>query len=170
MLLFRWVWPGILFLHWSVHVLLYSRQQAFMSNLFQECYWGVLAGDYAFVSVRSGVWARSLHCPSHYVSRSWRRLWHRLRLLLLRLLHLLQLFPGQDKNKLMTWAFRWISDIFLSFLVQMLNLFVAVIMDNFEYLTRDSSILGPHHLDEFVRIWGEYDRLAWWGYKAFLSF
>lgn len=44
---------------------------------------------------------------------------------------------------------------------QMLNLFVAVIMDNFEYLTRDSSILGPHHLDEFVRIWGEYDRLAW---------
>lgn len=46
-------------------------------------------------------------------------------------------------------------------LIQMLNLFVAVIMDNFEYLTRDSSILGPHHLDEFVRIWGEYDRLAW---------
>lgn len=45
--------------------------------------------------------------------------------------------------------------------LQMLNLFVAVIMDNFEYLTRDSSILGPHHLDEFVRIWGEYDRLAW---------
>uniref|UniRef100_A0A8C8LTF2 Voltage-dependent calcium channel alpha-1 subunit IQ domain-containing protein n=1 Tax=Oncorhynchus tshawytscha TaxID=74940 RepID=A0A8C8LTF2_ONCTS len=28
------------------------------------------------------------------------------------------------------------------------------------YLTRDSSILGPHHLDEFVRIWGEYDRAA----------
>uniref|UniRef100_A0A8V5HDL2 Voltage-dependent R-type calcium channel subunit alpha n=1 Tax=Melopsittacus undulatus TaxID=13146 RepID=A0A8V5HDL2_MELUD len=42
----------------------------------------------------------------------------------------------------------------------MLNLFVAVIMDNFEYLTRDSSILGPHHLDEFVRIWAEYDRAA----------
>lgn len=48
----------------------------------------------------------------------------------------------------------------------MLNLFVAVIMDNFEYLTRDSSILGPHHLDEFVRIWGEYDRLAWWALIA----
>lgn len=43
----------------------------------------------------------------------------------------------------------------------MLNLFVAVIMDNFEYLTRDSSILGPHHLDEFVRVWAEYDRAAW---------
>lgn len=46
--------------------------------------------------------------------------------------------------------------------LQMLNLFVAVIMDNFEYLTRDSSILGPHHLDEFVRVWAEYDRAAWY--------
>lgn len=46
-----------------------------------------------------------------------------------------------------------IREIFL----QMLNLFVAVIMDNFDYLTRDSSILGPHHLDEFVRVWSEYD-------------
>ncbi|XP_057660012.1 voltage-dependent calcium channel type A subunit alpha-1 isoform X46 [Diorhabda carinulata] len=44
---------------------------------------------------------------------------------------------------------------FCSFL--MLNLFVAVIMDNFDYLTRDPSILGAHHLDEFVRIWAEYD-------------
>ncbi|XP_065171209.1 voltage-dependent calcium channel type A subunit alpha-1-like isoform X27 [Atheta coriaria] len=44
---------------------------------------------------------------------------------------------------------------FCSFL--MLNLFVAVIMDNFDYLTRDSSILGAHHLDEYVRIWAEYD-------------
>jgi ABC-type phosphate/phosphonate transport system permease subunit len=41
--------------------------------------------------------------------------------------------------------------------IQMLNLFVAVIMDNFDYLTRDSSILGAHHLDEYVRIWAEYD-------------
>nr|XP_014341084.1 PREDICTED: voltage-dependent R-type calcium channel subunit alpha-1E [Latimeria chalumnae] len=55
--------------------------------------------------------------------------------------------------------FYFVSFIFLcSFL--MLNLFVAVIMDNFEYLTRDSSILGPHHLDEFVRIWAEYDKAA----------
>ncbi|XP_049603921.1 voltage-dependent R-type calcium channel subunit alpha-1E [Syngnathus scovelli] len=53
----------------------------------------------------------------------------------------------------------FVSFIFFSSFL-MLNLFVAVIMDNFEYLTRDSSILGPHHLDEFVRIWGEYDRLA----------
>ena len=40
---------------------------------------------------------------------------------------------------------------------QVINLFVAVIMDNFDYLTRDWSILGPHHLDEFVRLWSEYD-------------
>lgn len=40
---------------------------------------------------------------------------------------------------------------------QIINLFVAVIMDNFDYLTRDWSILGPHHLDEFKRIWSEYD-------------
>uniref|UniRef100_A0A3B1K9Y5 Voltage-dependent L-type calcium channel subunit alpha n=1 Tax=Astyanax mexicanus TaxID=7994 RepID=A0A3B1K9Y5_ASTMX len=38
-----------------------------------------------------------------------------------------------------------------------INLFVAVIMDNFDYLTRDWSILGPHHLDEFKKIWAEYD-------------
>uniref|UniRef100_A0A8B9VYA1 Voltage-dependent N-type calcium channel subunit alpha n=1 Tax=Anas zonorhyncha TaxID=75864 RepID=A0A8B9VYA1_9AVES len=57
--------------------------------------------------------------------------------------------------------FYFVSFIFLcSFL--MLNLFVAVIMDNFEYLTRDSSILGPHHLDEFVRVWAEYDPAAWY--------
>lgn len=59
------------------------------------------------------------------------------------------------------YASVWHTTWLLVSLIQMLNLFVAVIMDNFEYLTRDSSILGPHHLDEFVRIWGEYDRLAW---------
>ena len=42
----------------------------------------------------------------------------------------------------------------------MLNLFVAVIMDNFDYLTRDSSILGPHHLDEYIRVWADYDPAA----------
>ncbi|KAI5091433.1 voltage-dependent N-type calcium channel subunit alpha-1B isoform X2, partial [Silurus meridionalis] len=55
--------------------------------------------------------------------------------------------------------FYFVSFIFLcSFL--MLNLFVAVIMDNFEYLTRDASILGPHHLDEFIRVWADYDPAA----------
>merc|ERR1719282_1148362 len=59
-----------------------------------------------------------------------------------------------------TWTYAYfVSFIFFcSFL--MLNLFVAVIMDNFDYLTRDSSILGAHHLDEFIRIWAEYDPSA----------
>ena len=39
----------------------------------------------------------------------------------------------------------------------MLNLFVAVIMDNFDYLTRDSSILGSHHLGEFITAWADFD-------------
>ena len=49
----------------------------------------------------------------------------------------------------------------------MLNLFVAVIMDNFDYLTRDSSILGAHHLDEFIRIWAEYDPSAEYVFTKF---
>merc|ERR1719249_655101 len=55
------------------------------------------------------------------------------------------------------FAFIYFISFFVvcSFLI--LNLFVAVIMDNFDYLTRDWSILGPHHLDEFVRLWSEYD-------------
>jgi hypothetical protein len=60
----------------------------------------------------------------------------------------------------------FVSFIFLcNFL--MLNLFVAVIMDNFDYLTRDTSILGAHHLDEFIRVWAEYDPNAsgWIHYK-----
>jgi len=56
----------------------------------------------------------------------------------------------------------WISRIYFSSFIflstfLLLNLFVAVIMDNFEYLTRDSSILGPHHLDEFVQCWSQFD-------------
>ena len=39
----------------------------------------------------------------------------------------------------------------------MLNLFIAVIMDSFAFLTEDQSILGPHHLDEFNVLWAEYD-------------
>lgn len=56
------------------------------------------------------------------------------------------------------YKFKVCSHVFIH---QMLNLFVAVIMDNFEYLTRDASILGPHHLDEFIRVWAEYDPAAW---------
>eukprot|EP00794_Sanderia_malayensis_P006128 gene6128-6833_t len=47
---------------------------------------------------------------------------------------------------------------FCSFL--MLNLFVAVIMDNFAFLCQDESILGAHHLDDFFEAWSEYDPRA----------
>ncbi|XP_065679404.1 voltage-dependent P/Q-type calcium channel subunit alpha-1A isoform X2 [Hydra vulgaris] len=53
----------------------------------------------------------------------------------------------------------FISFIFLCCFL-MLNLFVAVIMDNFSFLTEDSSILGPHHLDEFVTVWSDFDPRA----------
>ncbi|XP_031635540.1 voltage-dependent calcium channel type A subunit alpha-1-like isoform X2 [Contarinia nasturtii] len=67
-------------------------------------------------------------------------------------------FGDGDCGSPMAYGY-FVSFIFLcSFL--MLNLFVAVIMDNFDYLTRDSSILGAHHLDEFIRVWGEYDLSA----------
>nr|XP_017023069.1 voltage-dependent calcium channel type A subunit alpha-1 isoform X1 [Drosophila kikkawai] len=63
--------------------------------------------------------------------------------------------PGEYCGSTLAYAYFVSFIFFCSFL--MLNLFVAVIMDNFDYLTRDSSILGAHHLDEFVRIWAEYD-------------
>ncbi|KAF6205927.1 hypothetical protein GE061_020103 [Apolygus lucorum] len=62
---------------------------------------------------------------------------------------------GNECGSSLAYAYFVSFIFFCSFL--MLNLFVAVIMDNFDYLTRDSSILGAHHLDEFVRIWAEYD-------------
>ena len=66
--------------------------------------------------------------------------------------------PDKKCGSNITYFF-FVTFVFLcSFL--MLNLFVAVIMDNFDYLTRDSSILGAHHLDEFIRIWAEYDPSA----------
>lgn len=48
------------------------------------------------------MWAGSLHRPPHHVSGPRGRLWDRFCLLLLCLVHLLQLFPGQDKSKLTT--------------------------------------------------------------------
>ena len=62
-----------------------------------------------------------------------------------------QLFAEYDIGPKFTNCFQF----FL--FIQIINLFVAVIMDNFDYLTRDWSILGPHHLDEFIRLWSEYD-------------
>lgn len=75
----------------------------------QECNGGVLAGDHAILFVGSGVRARSLHRPLHLVPGSRRRLRHRLRLLLLCLLHLLQLLSGQKSNstQMMMFVFRF---------------------------------------------------------------
>lgn len=67
-------------------------------------------------------------------------------------------FEPKTCGSTLTYAYFVSFIFFCSFL--MLNLFVAVIMDNFDYLTRDSSILGAHHLDEFIRIWAEYDPSA----------
>ena len=53
----------------------------------------------------------------------------------------------------------FISFVFLCSFI-MLNIVVAVIMDSFDYLTRDSSILGSHHLSEFITVWCEYDPLG----------
>ncbi|XP_062855053.1 calcium channel, voltage-dependent, L type, alpha 1S subunit, b [Trichomycterus rosablanca] len=65
--------------------------------------------------------------------------------------------PGEENTCGTNFAvFYFLSfNMLCSFLI--INLFVAVIMDNFDYLTRDWSILGPHHLDEFKKIWAEYD-------------
>ncbi|KAJ8707344.1 hypothetical protein PYW08_010596 [Mythimna loreyi] len=68
--------------------------------------------------------------------------------------------PERDPDVLncgMWMAFPYFISFSLLCTFLIINLFVAVIMDNFDYLTRDWSILGPHHLDEFVRLWSEYD-------------
>uniref|UniRef100_T1IJS6 EF-hand domain-containing protein n=1 Tax=Strigamia maritima TaxID=126957 RepID=T1IJS6_STRMM len=62
--------------------------------------------------------------------------------------------------KALPWVCLLIAMLFFIYAIigmQMLNLFVAVIMDNFDYLTRDSSILGAHHLEEYKTMWAEYD-------------
>ncbi|XP_075987457.1 muscle calcium channel subunit alpha-1-like isoform X2 [Anticarsia gemmatalis] len=67
-------------------------------------------------------------------------------------------FPEPEEGNCGSWAaFPYFISFSLLCTFLIINLFVAVIMDNFDYLTRDWSILGPHHLDEFVRLWSEYD-------------
>ncbi|XP_052460375.1 voltage-dependent L-type calcium channel subunit alpha-1D-like [Carassius gibelio] len=65
--------------------------------------------------------------------------------------------PGEEFSCGSTIAIVYFISFFMLCAFLIINLFVAVIMDNFDYLTRDWSILGPHHLDEFKRIWSEYD-------------
>ena len=63
--------------------------------------------------------------------------------------------PEQSCGSNATYLY-FVSFIFFCSFI-MINLFVAVIMDNFDYLTRDSSILGSHHLGEFITSWAEFD-------------
>ncbi|XP_075996190.1 voltage-dependent L-type calcium channel subunit alpha-1D [Genypterus blacodes] len=65
--------------------------------------------------------------------------------------------PGEEKTCGSSFAIIYFISFYMLCAFLIINLFVAVIMDNFDYLTRDWSILGPHHLDEFKRIWSEYD-------------
>ncbi|XP_048347351.1 voltage-dependent L-type calcium channel subunit alpha-1D isoform X4 [Sphaerodactylus townsendi] len=65
--------------------------------------------------------------------------------------------PGEENTCGSNFAILYFITFYMLCAFLIINLFVAVIMDNFDYLTRDWSILGPHHLDEFKRIWSEYD-------------
>ncbi|KAL8168454.1 UNVERIFIED_CONTAM: Voltage-dependent L-type calcium channel subunit alpha-1S, partial [Gekko kuhli] len=65
--------------------------------------------------------------------------------------------PGEEYSCGTGFAYFYFISFYMICAFLIINLFVAVIMDNFDYLTRDWSILGPHHLDEFKRIWAEYD-------------
>uniref|UniRef100_A0A8C8GXH8 Voltage-dependent L-type calcium channel subunit alpha n=1 Tax=Oncorhynchus tshawytscha TaxID=74940 RepID=A0A8C8GXH8_ONCTS len=65
--------------------------------------------------------------------------------------------PGEERTCGSGLAIIYFISFYMLCAFLIINLFVAVIMDNFDYLTRDWSILGPHHLDEFKRIWSEYD-------------
>ncbi|XP_025029510.1 voltage-dependent L-type calcium channel subunit alpha-1S [Python bivittatus] len=65
--------------------------------------------------------------------------------------------PGEEYTCGTGFAYFYFVSFYMLCAFLIINLFVAVIMDNFDYLTRDWSILGPHHLDEFKRIWAEYD-------------
>ncbi|XP_031735303.1 voltage-dependent L-type calcium channel subunit alpha-1S-like [Anarrhichthys ocellatus] len=65
--------------------------------------------------------------------------------------------PGEEFTCGSNFAIIYFMSFYMLCAFLIINLFVAVIMDNFDYLTRDWSILGPQHLDEFKKIWAEYD-------------
>ncbi|KAL2104069.1 hypothetical protein ACEWY4_000937 [Coilia grayii] len=68
-----------------------------------------------------------------------------------------EVHPGEEYTCGSNFALFYFLSFYMLCAFLVINLFVAVIMDNFDYLTRDWSILGPHHLDEFKKIWAEYD-------------
>ena len=64
-----------------------------------------------------------------------------------------QFFPRSDDvecGSIVAVPFFCTFIVLCSFLI--LNLFVAVIMDNFEYLTQDNSLLGEHDLPQFIDV------------------
>ncbi|TNN30913.1 Voltage-dependent L-type calcium channel subunit alpha-1S [Liparis tanakae] len=65
--------------------------------------------------------------------------------------------PGEEFTCGANFSIVYFMSFYMLCAFLIINLFVAVIMDNFDYLTRDWSILGPQHLDEFKKIWAEYD-------------
>ncbi|XP_076859258.1 calcium channel, voltage-dependent, L type, alpha 1D subunit, a isoform X2 [Brachyhypopomus gauderio] len=65
--------------------------------------------------------------------------------------------PGEEMSCGSVSAIPYFISFYMVCALLIINLFVAVIMDNFDYLTRDWSILGQHHLEEFKRLWSEYD-------------
>ncbi|XP_043955397.1 voltage-dependent L-type calcium channel subunit alpha-1D isoform X1 [Gambusia affinis] len=65
--------------------------------------------------------------------------------------------PGEEYTCGSNLAYLYFISFFMLCAYLIINLFIAVIMDNFEYLTRDWTVLGTHHLDEFKRVWSDYD-------------
>uniref|UniRef100_A0A8C1NVN4 Voltage-dependent L-type calcium channel subunit alpha n=1 Tax=Cyprinus carpio TaxID=7962 RepID=A0A8C1NVN4_CYPCA len=65
--------------------------------------------------------------------------------------------PGEEYSCGSNLAYLYFISFFALCAFLIINLFIAVIMDNFEYLTRDWTVLGTHHLDEFKRVWSDYD-------------
>ncbi|KAM9752083.1 voltage-dependent L-type calcium channel subunit alpha-1D isoform 1-T1 [Menidia menidia] len=65
--------------------------------------------------------------------------------------------PGEEFTCGSNLGYLYFISFFMLCAYLIINLFIAVIMDNFEYLTRDWTVLGTHHLDEFKRVWSDYD-------------
>ncbi|XP_068605989.1 LOW QUALITY PROTEIN: voltage-dependent L-type calcium channel subunit alpha-1D-like [Brachionichthys hirsutus] len=65
--------------------------------------------------------------------------------------------PGEEFTCGSNLSYIYFISFFMLCAYLIINLFIAVIMDNFEYLTRDWTVLGTHHLDEFKRVWSDYD-------------
>ena len=64
---------------------------------------------------------------------------------------------------LLTYTLRCVLHVAVVFdhlYLQFLNLFVAIIIDNFDYLVKDKSVLGAHQLSTFVKLWSIYDPSA----------